>query len=249
MTPLMRTNGRDGVQDRARIRFRAGRSERLWIAAAILSISASGCASLRPSPAPEPQAEPPPPPPVAQCDEAIFERASLDRTSFLELEVSRLRADLSEAEAAMVSLESGMRSPHTRADAVSQLAEARVIVERAAKSVPWRSEEAAEAFAKLDVAALEVEANHPSTAVFFASRARRIADALNEESDRIADSRNTRFIRGRRVNLRAGPATDRAILGVLSHDTPVFAERPVGNWVLVRTLDGQVGWVHGQLLR
>jgi hypothetical protein len=204
-----------------------------------------GCAALLPSP---------PQPPAAvesrvECDQSIFQRASEDRSSYFEIEARRLRADLKEAEAAMVAIESGMRSPQTRADAVTILAEARIALERASEGVPWRTEEAAEARGKLDEAESQLHANHLGTAIFFASRARRIADTLNEEALRVAREDSTRYIRARRVNLRGGPSTDHAILDVLRISTPVFPERHEGHWMLVRTLAGQVGWIHGQLLQ
>ena len=60
---------------------------------------------------------------------------------------------------------------------------------------------------------------------------------------------DTRFIRGERVNLRAGPSLDEEILAVLKHGTPVFPELIDSDWVLVRTTAGPLGWVHAGLLR
>ncbi len=214
--------------------------------ASALAFGLWGCALLAP-----PAAEPPPitPAPQAKCDESIFRRASEDRSSYFELEAKRLRADLKEAESAMVAIESGMRSRQTRADAVSVLAEARIAIERASDGVPWRTAEAAEAMRKLDEAEKQLQESHLGTAIFFASRARRIADTLNEEARHIGQEESTRFIRAKRVNLRSGPSTKHAILGVLLTETPVFPEETDGQWLLVRTLTGQVGWVHGQLLQ
>lgn len=206
----------------------------------------AGCALLAaPPPAPPPQ----PAEPRATCEQSIFERASADRSSYFEIEAQRLRADLEDAEAAMVSIESGMRNSQTRADAVSLLAEARIAIERASEAVPWRADKAAEARTKLDEAEAQLRANHLGTAIFFASRARRIADTLIEESRRVAAETSTRFIDAQRVNLRSGPGTDHAVVDVLQISTPVFPERTEGQWTLVRTVAGRVGWVHGQLLR
>jgi hypothetical protein len=179
----------------------------------------------------------------------IYERAGIDRTTQLELEVERLRADLREAEETMVAIESGLRGVQGRADAVSTLAESRIAVERASRNVPWRRERAMEARQKLEEAEQQFQAGHTGSAVFFASRARRIAAALNAEAKRVANTPGTRFINGRRLNLRAGPSTEERILHVLVDSTPIFPERESGEWVLVFTPSGQTGWVHRSLLR
>jgi hypothetical protein len=179
----------------------------------------------------------------------IYARAGIDRAAQLELEVERLRADLREAEEAMVAIESGLRGVHGRADAVSTLAESRIAVERAARNFPWLSERVLEAQQKIEEAERQFQAGHTGSAVFFASRARRIAAALNAEAKRVASVPGTRFIDGQRVNLRAGPSAEDRVLHVLVGGTPVFPERQDGDWVLVLTPSGQRGWVHGSLLR
>jgi hypothetical protein len=179
----------------------------------------------------------------------IYERAGIDRTTQLELEIERLRADLREAEGAMIAIESGLRGAHGRADAVSALAESRIAVERASREVPWRGKRVVEAQQKLEEAERQFQAGHTGSAVFFASRARRIAEALIDEAKRVANTPGTRFVNGRRVNLRAGPSKEDRVLLVLVGSTPVFPEREHGEWVLVLTPSGQVGWIHGSLLR
>jgi hypothetical protein len=149
----------------------------------------------------------------------------------------------------MVAIESGLRGSHTRADAVSALAEARIAVESAAQNAPWREARAQEARGKLEEAERQLQAGHTGSAVFFASRARRIADDLNGEASRVAHSPEARFIHARRVNLRAGPSTSDRVINVLLEATPLFPERWEGDWVLVRTPAGAVGWVHGSLIR
>ena len=186
--------------------------------------------------------------PTLQADAEVYQAADQERTAHLEREVARLRADLRQAEEAMVTIESGLRGVHTRADAVSSLAEARIAVERAGHSIPWRPDEVREARAKLEEAEQQLEAGHSGSAVFFASRARRIAETLSEEADQIAQHASTRFVRVQRVNLRAGPSIDTRVIGVLDQATPVFLERRDGDWVLVRTAAGPVGWVHDSLL-
>lgn len=179
----------------------------------------------------------------------IYARAGIDRTARLELEVERLRADLREAEEAMVAIESGLRGVQGRADAVSTLAESRIAVERASRDVPWRSERIMEAQQKIEEAERQFQAGHTGSAIFFASRARRIAAELAEEAERVASTPGTRFVGGRRVNLRAGPSKEKRVLHVIGYGTPVFPQREDGGWVLVLTPSGQMGWVHGSLLR
>lgn len=186
---------------------------------------------------------------TAQADAKVYQMAQREHVAHLEREVARLRADLRQAEEAMVTIESGLRGVHTRADAVSSLAEARIAVQRASQSAPWRPAEVREAQAKLGEAEQQLEAGHAGSAIFFASRARRIAETLSQEADQVVQHASTRFIRAQRVNLRAGPSTDAPVIGVLGEATPVFLERSEGDWVLVRTTEGPVGWVHSSLLR
>jgi hypothetical protein len=220
------------------------------VAVAICCGFTSGCATLdellaTPTAAERPVSKPTESLPVTE----VYARADDDRTAELEREVERLRADLTEAEESLIAIESGLRGIHGRADAVSALAEARIEVERAARKAPWAIERLAESHRKLAEAERQFQADHTGTAVFFASRARRIANALNDEARKIAGTPGMRFIRGRRVNLRAGPSTSDKILSVLVGSTPVVAERSEGDWSLVRTTRGSVGWIHESLLR
>jgi SH3-like domain-containing protein len=197
--------------------------------------------------------DPPPacPERTAEAEKAteVYERADIDRTQELELEVERLRADLDQAEETMVAIESVLRGVQGRAGAVSALAESRIAVERAARDAPWRRERLAEAERKLDEAERQLQAGHTGPAVFFASRGRRIAAELDTEAELVANTPGTHFINARRVNLRAGPSTDTRVLDTLVDSTPVFPQRVDGEWQLVRTASGQAGWVHSSLLR
>jgi hypothetical protein len=214
----------------------------LGLGALLLLTACAGPLPVKAEPCPEPTVQ------AVQADADVYQAAHQERTAHLEREVARLRADLHQAEEAMVTIESGLRGVHTRADAVSALAEARIAVERAGQSIPWRPDEVREARAKLEEAERQLEAGHSGSAVFFASRARRIAETLSEEADQIAQHASTRFVRVQRVNLRAGPSIDTRVIGVLDKATPVFLERRDGDWVLVRTAAGPVGWVHDLLL-
>ena len=189
------------------------------------------------------------PPPLATEDAELDCRAETERVSRLEGEVELLRVDLAEAERELVAVESGLRGSRTRADAISALAEARIQVERATKRVPWRAPLLKEAEERLDEAERLVEAENFGAAVFFASRAGRIARSTFEEPREAESKPGARAISGRRVNLREGPSTRHAVLTVLLLGTPVFPEREEEDWILVRTIDGSVGWVHRSLIR
>lgn len=181
-------------------------------------------------------------------DEAVYRAAQDDRTAHLEREVARLKADLAQAEEAMVTIESGLRGQHTRADAVSSVADARIAVDRAAQAAPWREQDIDEARAKLGEAERQLRTGHSGSALFFASRAARIAEELNAEAAQVSRLPGARFIDANRANLRSGPSTRDEVVSVLSQATPVFPERSEGSWLLVRTPTGPVGWVHDSVL-
>jgi len=106
-----------------------------------------------------------------------------------------------------------------------------------------------EARNKLEEADLQIREGRFGSALFFVYRASRMAALVSEEARQVRDVPGARFIRGERVNLRAGPSTDDDVLTVLSRETPVFPEGEEEEWVLVRTSPGPVGWIHGSLLR
>jgi hypothetical protein len=214
---------------------------RLLTAVVLLALALPGCETLFGMPAPARDCQP-------SSDQAIYRSAGQEQVAHLERQVARLRADLLQAEEAMVAIESGLRGAHTRADAVSSVAEARIAVERATPAARWRPEQVSEARAKLEEAERQLQAGHTGSAVFFASRARRIAQNLNEEAEQVTRHASTRFVNTRNVNLRAGPSTQHPIVDVLGQDEPVFPEREQGDWVLVRTLAGPAGWIHVSLL-
>jgi Bacterial SH3 domain len=191
------------------------------------------------------------PPPDADSstrDLEVYRRAEADRAAQLEREVARLREDLRNAEGTLVEAESGLRGTHTRAEAVSLLAEAGIQVDRAADRAPWRADAVAEARAKLSEAERQLDAGRIGSAVFFASRASRIAATLLAEADEVAKA-DARFVKGSRVNLRQSPSLEAEVVGVLAAGLPVFPEGSQEEWTFVRTASGQVGWVHSSLLR
>jgi hypothetical protein len=195
---------------------------------------------------------PPQPAPVRSVapviDVEIYRRAEADRAARLAREVERLKDDLRQAEEALVMAESGLRGSHSRADAVSRLAEVRIQVERAAKAAPWRPHTILEAQRKIEEATRQVQAGHFGAALFFVYRAERIASNLETEADQVYGDPGTRFIRLEHVNLRSGPSTANRVLAVLSVGTPVFPESHGHGWVLVRTANGTLGWIHASLL-
>jgi Bacterial SH3 domain len=213
-------------------------AHRIGLAVALLL---SGCAYFEPSPAPSPACETSP-------DTSVYERAAAERAEALESENQQLRADLRAAEETLLAIESGMRSTQRRAEAVSRLAEARIQVDRAAARAPWLSAGATEARAKLDEAERQLAGEHFGSAIFFVSRASRIAASLDAEADRVSRSPGARRVKPERVNLRAGPSTESAVLAVLSAELPVFVERSDQGWSLVRTPAGQVGWLRSDLI-
>lgn len=211
---------------------------------AALALAGTGCASL-PRPGASPAAT------RAQEDQLRALRALRDlerereRADALERDVERLRTDLVQAESVLVAMESGLKGTHTRAAGVSALAEARVLVERAARAAPSKDAEIHEARAKLTEADFQLREGHVGSAVFFASRARRIAESL------LRDARAQRGPRvaGSRANLRATPSTTGAIVAVLPPSTPVVPKTRQGDWVEVQAPSGATGWVHESLLR
>lgn len=218
--------------------------KRILVLALAAAALGAGCAAHAPEP---PPAEPPSERPEA--DAAVYRRADADRMKLLELEIERLEADLRAAEQALVAVESGMRGGQTQAEAVSMLAEARIEVDRAGKRAPWRADVVGEAGGKLDEAERELAAGHIGSAVFFVSRASRIAATLLAEAELASKTPTTRYVNGDRVNLRAEPTTESQVVAVLPTELPVFPEADTNEWVLVRTVSGKVGWIHASLLR
>jgi hypothetical protein len=223
------------------------RTAATWLLPPALALA--GCAQT-PPPAPPAAAAPAPPPPApAAPPPEVVHRAETDRIRALERECERLRADLRAAEDTLLAVESGMRGTQRRADAVSAVAEARIQVDRAAALAPWRQDEVAEARAKLDEADRQLAAEHIGSTIFFVSRASRIAASLVAEADLLARTPGARTVKAGRANLRSAPTSESEVLSVLPAGLPLFVENVRGEWSLVRTVSGRVGWVHSGLLR
>ena len=215
-----------------------------WSVAACVGLT-TGCAGLPPL---SPEKVVVEDPNADTIDPAVYARAQAERNEFFEREVERLRADLQQAEESIVALESGLRDPRSRADAVSAVAEARIALDRVRENVPWRTHRVNEAETKLAEANRHLEAGNVGAAVFFASRTQRITDTLRAEAKQVALWDERRVIGKARVNLRSGPSPKHHVIEVLPQKTPVFPERRFQKWTLVRTPDGRVGWVHASLL-
>jgi hypothetical protein len=169
------------------------------------------------------------------------------RAAALERDVARLREDLQQAESALVAIESGLRGVHTRAASVSALADARIQLEQAQSAAPWRTADAKEARAKLDEAEHQLRDGRYGSAIFFASRAQRIASSMLQEAKVSARRGGPQVVR--RANLRSGPSTDDAVVEVLAPSTRLEVQQRQGAWLEVRTPSGRTGWLHSSLLR
>ena len=215
-------------------------SLRCLAALSALSVVGVGCTT---TPTPCPVA------PVEQIEVEIHRRAETERAAQLAQQVKYLRADLAQAEEALVIAESGLTGTHSRADAVSSLAEARIQVERAAERGPWRSQEISEARSKLAEASRQIGEGHFGSALFFVYRAQRTAEIIEAEAAHVYRQPEVQFIGARRVNMRSGPSNKDPVLRTLEQGTPVFGERDHEGWRLVRASTGDVGWVYQGLLR
>jgi hypothetical protein len=171
-------------------------------------------------------------------------RADRSRIARLEGEIEQLTADLRQAEAAMLASDAEMSAGHSRANAASMLAEARIALEQAKRSAPWRGDAVEDARTKIAEGERQVGAGRSPAAVYLASRAKHIADSLIAEARSVEQAPDARFVRVERLNLRAGPSTDEVVLDVLRKGTPVFSQRTRADWLQVRTLGGEVGWVY-----
>lgn len=184
----------------------------------------------------------------AEAYQLVEQQIEIERQQRLLSEITRLREDLRHAEEALIAAESGLVGRWTRADAVSALAEARIEIDRARLAAPWRARELLEASEKAEESDRHVQNSRHGAAIFFASRAQRMAEALVREGEQAESAPNTRWIVGQGVNMRTGPSTGYGVIGILGASTPVFEEKILGDWALVRTPSGQIGWVHRRLL-
>ena len=227
----------------------------ITIASCVVLTSCAEVRSLVPSPTTAPAQDveeipltEPKVPPVPDVETELYHRADAERVQALEREVERLKADLVRAEDALITVESRLRSGHSRANAVSSLAEAQMQLNKASETAPWRPDIIEDARDKLDIAQKHIDNEYFGAAVFFVYRANRIVEELNYEASIVDKTSEVMFINRPRVNLRAGPSTDKEILTVLVRGTPVVREKKRDEWMLVRTLTGIVGWVHRSLV-
>ena len=69
------------------------------------------------------------------------------------------------------------------------------------------------------------------------------------EAKFVNEQRDTYFVQGNQVRLRAGPTTEGRVIRVLGKATPVFPERSQNDWMLVRVISGSAGWIHKSMIR
>ncbi|MDO5614174.1 MAG: SH3 domain-containing protein [Paracoccus sp. (in: a-proteobacteria)] len=65
----------------------------------------------------------------------------------------------------------------------------------------------------------------------------------------VPDGAEVMYVTGNRVNFRAGPSTNDAVVGALTRGTPVQVLGPrSGNWVQIRDAQGRNGYMSGDFL-
>jgi len=176
------------------------------------------------------------------------QRSSAARIERLESELKRLRSDLSQAQDALITAESRLKGAHTRALAVRSLAEAHSQLESARVLAPWRSADVEQAETMLAESDGQLQAEHFGAAILFASRAQRVAADIATEARAVRAAGNALRVAVERANLRSGPSTGFDILAVLGRETPLFLEHSEGDWVLVRTMSADMGWIFADLI-
>lgn len=176
-------------------------------------------------------------------------KASVARIAQLEGQIERLQSDLAQAEKALITAESSLTGAHTRAQAVRAIAEARTQVENAQRAAPWREAEAGDARSKVEEADRHLRAERFGASILLASRAKRIARGLEAEAHAVRTGRQAKQIGARPVRLRARASSKSKLIETLAPRTPVFPEKAHGQWVLVRSLSGKVGWVPSSALQ
>lgn len=230
----------------------------------LLSLLLSACASIDQvdvEPAAPPvidtasECEAPPPSlvtvpaiPDSEDEDDAVTREQSDRLVELEGQVTQLQQKLKQSDGELVAIESHLREEHSRADAVSALAGARVKLQRAARDAPWRAKEIDEANDRLYVAERRIESGDYGAAAFFIYRASGTADSIFSEAELVRATENAMFIAADLVNLRANPSTEAEVLGQLSRGTRIFPTRAIEEWIQVRTESGLEGWVHASLV-
>ncbi|MDH3376029.1 MAG: SH3 domain-containing protein [Gammaproteobacteria bacterium] len=238
------------------------------VRAVLMSLLLAGCQLLPQSPATtaESQSEAPESvttaEPPAECVAAKTEQQEIEyltgqvalrtatlRITELEARVKRLRYDLDLAEGTLVSAESGLQAGLGRADAIARLAETQILYRHVADLSPKRQDLLEEAKTKLEQADRHFGEFNFGAAVYFAQRGKHILNSIKEEVERLSSADNAYVVSVDTVNLRTAPSTNDAILLTLERDTPIFGEESSGEWLLVRTADGRLGWVRGDLVR
>lgn len=227
-----------------------------WPAALpLLACLLPGCAVLQPPP--------PPPQTTVACEEEEREIARLQQAlAEKDAEVGQLRAQqnvqakvIEETAGEAARAEVKLRRLATEAGAASQLAEAEVALQGARAKHAERAgaqlmqaesilNAGAAAFAQGDYGAAVELAAQAREIIAMVAVGRRAAQAAVEVPFQVPVSLRTRSD----SNLRAQPWRTAAVRTVLPQGTPLQAYAYRGDWLRVRTGDGDEGWVHGSLL-
>ncbi len=242
----------------ARYRYRPGAYRLAGAILALVSISGCGALGLAPSvPDPPPPAEkasiPVTPEPEAQVaaratdhDRDTYRTINRYRAAKLARDARRLQDALERAEQALTA--DGSSVGYTSADAISALAEAQVQVQGEAAQVPWRRREFSQVKEHLATAKRHIDERNYSAAMYFVYRANQTMEEIREEARLVRGNPAVLYVKGKRVNMRAGPSTDEPVITVIPRNDPVLLEQKSELWRLVRTPGGYLGWIYAPLL-
>ena len=169
----------------------------------------------------------------------------------LEGEVASLKSDLEYVEKQFVSFERRLTRKETKASAVSAVADVRILIDkmRAEPGAEVDAETLVEVEEKLATASQLTEKRNYSAAVYYASRAMRILNRTEHRVSAREISRNSLVVSVSRANLRSGPGPKHAVVSKLDYGTAVLQLAAKDDWLKVRTMSGQLGWIHKSLLR
>ena len=176
-------------------------------------------------------------------DEASYRRAEAERAEFYEREVERLRADLPQAEASLVAMESGLRGFHTGGRGLRAGRGAhrpRAGEPERALAPGSRGGGARQARGGLAAAPGGARRARPCSSRRAPSAS---TENLRAEVRQVAGWEQKSLVVGDAVELRTAPSGEADVVDTLVAQTPVFPERSQNSWTLVRTPSGRIGWV------
>lgn len=222
------------------------RSARIWCAGSIFLLS--GCASNPFSVATGDAERSAAAEQARHCsaaESADLQRAYRERMLLLETLMDRQRLEYRALSDEVKTLEATFGIGMSRAEAVTYLAEAEILLRRARDDARIDRLRLDSAQDKLADAKSHLDRGNIGAAVFVAHLARRLARVP------LADSRDTDEVlrvRSERANLRAGPTLDSRIVAVLDKDAQVYKTAQLGKWILGYTSNWHVGWISNKVL-